>query len=75
MLCVLDAEIWIIRVLHVSFKKETFPPCEPGADLTDGFLFGKKGVSGYLFYAKKWKGIIYSEQLLNIMSNRLLYKV
>lgn len=57
-LCVLDAEIWIIRVLHVFLKKET--RCELEADFSASYpslslallssLSLRKGGNSYLFH-------------------------
>lgn len=60
MLCVLDAEIWIIRVLHVSFKEETFPRCEPRSRFNRRLSFRKKMYCAVIcFMLQKKKRIIY----------------
>jgi len=76
-LCVLDAEIWIIRVLHVIFQ---------GRDplWTRGRFFGQLFLS---LYQKRWQQLfisrtkkkrtdyLHSKSLLNVILRRLSYKV
>lgn len=75
-LCVLDAEIWIIRVLRVFFKEET--RCELKADFSASYLFlslfENRWQQLYVLHTKK-KDHLHSESLLNVILRRLLYKV